>query len=57
VEAAQEGEQSPAVQQGPKMLQLENIHLLVDTLSEQGISATEPDLSDVLYSWVKSRTV
>ena len=56
-EAAQEGEQRPAVQQGPKMLELENIHLLVDTLSEQGISATEPDLSDVLYSWVKSRTL
>ena len=52
-----QGEQAPAVPHGPKMLQLENIHLLVDTLSEQGISATEPDLSDVLYSWVKSRTM
>jgi len=42
--------------QGPRMLGVDDIHLLFKTLSEQGLSETEAQLCDVLTTWLQDRT-
>jgi len=42
--------------QGPRMLGVDDIHLLFKALSEQGLSETQPQLCDVLTTWLQDRT-
>ena len=53
-QASADAEAAEAPPQGPKMLGLDNIHLLVETVMEQGICRVEPELCEVLHTWLCS---
>ena len=53
-QASADAEAAEAPPQGPNMLGLDNIHLLVETVMEQGICRVEPELCQVLHTWLCS---
>jgi hypothetical protein len=53
-QASADAEAAEAPPQGPQMLGLDNIHLLVETVMEQGICRVEPELCEVLHTWLCS---